>query len=49
MKYQVTLKNADGETCKIEVSDAKSQKEAGFQAEKERGPGWMAVKVEVIK
>ena len=49
MKYLVTLKDADGVTCKIEIENAKSQKEAGFLAEKERGAGWMAIRVEVVK
>lgn len=47
MTYKVTLRNLDGETCKVEV-EANDKLSAYDEAEQERGAGWMATDAKVI-
>lgn len=47
--YIVTLKNLDGDKCKITIYDCESQKAAMDEAESDRGKGWLAVMCVKVK
>lgn len=46
--YKVKLKDADGNKDYVEV-EANNKREAEHLAQDERGAGWLAVEVKVIK
>lgn len=46
--YKVKLKDADGNKEYIEV-EATNKRDAEHQAQNERGAGWLAVEVKVVK